>query len=243
MNPLPQTTASRLPVFFCSSLRPVLVGFLVDELERIGRLDVGVPLLEAAGVDQLLDAGAGADAEVMLAAGADVQRFLDDFAEEHVPAFGAAHPQAFGNPFLLHRFGCIAACFGHGRHYSGKPPDQDRAAATGIIACVRRRVIGAGREFRRWPRRGRDDRRWRWRRRTSLRLHRGPAAMVSGLMPPSISRRWSGRSRFLISRGLGEDLGHELLAGETGNDAHHQDHVNEFECRKNRFDRRRRAGA
>src|SRR5204862_3471930 len=76
-------------------LEAVLVGLLVHEAERVGGLDVLVALLEAAWVDQLLDARAGADAEVVLAVGADVQGLFDVLAEQHVAALGTAQPQAF----------------------------------------------------------------------------------------------------------------------------------------------------
>ena len=47
----------------------------------------------------------GADAEVVLARRADVQRLFDDLAEEHVAALGAAHPQPFGDAFACSRLG------------------------------------------------------------------------------------------------------------------------------------------
>ena len=58
---------------------------------------------------------AGGDAEVVLAAGADVQRLLDHLAEEHVAALGAAQPQAFGDALAA----VLATGGGRGRTAGG----------------------------------------------------------------------------------------------------------------------------
>jgi hypothetical protein len=51
MNPLPQTTASFCR-FAAARFEAVLVGFFVDEFQRIGRLEIVEQLFEAAGIDQ-----------------------------------------------------------------------------------------------------------------------------------------------------------------------------------------------
>ncbi len=63
----------------------------------------------------MVDADAGADAEVILTIGADVQRFFDDLAKEHIAAIGTAHPQTFGDAFLveLGRIGGLIGRKGH----------------------------------------------------------------------------------------------------------------------------------
>ncbi len=92
----------------------ILVGLLVDEFQRVNRLDVGEHFLKGIGVDKLGDANARADTEMMLAFGADVHGLFDDFAEEHFFALGTAHPEAFGDAF---GFGELGAGFaGNLRH-------------------------------------------------------------------------------------------------------------------------------
>ena len=65
--------------------------------------------------------------------------------------------------------------------------------------------------------------------------------MVSEWMPPSISRRWSGLRSFFDGDGFGQHFGHELLAGETGVDAHDEDDVDMLDRGEDRVDRRRGA--
>ena len=64
-------------------------------------------------------------------------------------------------------------------------------------------------------------------------------AMVSGLMPPSISNRWLGLQAFFNGFGFGEDLGHEFLAGEAGDYAHDEDVIDLLDGGENVFDGRR----
>ena len=42
---------------------------------------------------------------MVIAVGADTERFLHHLAEEHVAALGAAHPQAFGDAFAFGFYG------------------------------------------------------------------------------------------------------------------------------------------
>ena len=56
---------------------------MYDELQSVDGLDVVEEFLEAAGVDELLEALAGPETEMVLAGGADLESFLDDFFEEH----------------------------------------------------------------------------------------------------------------------------------------------------------------
>ena len=66
----------------------------IDEAERIGGADVGIPLFEAAVVQQQGDALARAEAEVVVAFGADVEVVLDLAGVEGLAAGGAFLPQA-----------------------------------------------------------------------------------------------------------------------------------------------------
>jgi hypothetical protein len=59
----------------------------------------------------------------MLAVGADVERFLDDLLEEHVPALGAAHPEAFGNAVFF-----LAGWIGWGLRHKTANRRQSEAA-------------------------------------------------------------------------------------------------------------------
>ena len=76
---------------------PLAIGLLVDEIQRIGRLEVGVPFLERTFVEELLDPLPGRDVPVVVALGADAQPFFGLFAEDRGLAAGAAHPQALGH--------------------------------------------------------------------------------------------------------------------------------------------------
>ena len=87
-------------------LELLLIGAFVDELQRIGRLEVGVPFLEGAFVEELADPLPGRDVPVVIALGADAQPLLGLLAEDGGLAAGAAHPQALGHAPLgaLHAF-------------------------------------------------------------------------------------------------------------------------------------------
>ena len=94
-------------------LEPVGVRLAVHELQRIGRRYIGEHLLEAPRVHKLLDARVRPDGEMVLAVRADEQPFLDHFAEQHPLAFGAAHPQPFGDAFRLPCHAVLRGNLGH----------------------------------------------------------------------------------------------------------------------------------
>ena len=92
-----------LGVFAASLLEPIFIR----------RLDIVKHLLEAAGIDQLIDAGARRDAKMVLAIGTYVQRILHHLAKQHPPALGAAHPEALGNSLGLALNRIFAGKLGH----------------------------------------------------------------------------------------------------------------------------------
>src|SRR5262249_1577033 len=73
------------------------VGESVVEAERVAGPQVGEPLLEALLVEELGDALAGGQVEVVLALRADVESGLHLLAEDGGLALGAADPQPFGD--------------------------------------------------------------------------------------------------------------------------------------------------
>ena len=81
-------------------LEPLGVGDAVLEPERVARPQVGEPLLEAVLVEQLRDAVAGRQVEVVVALGADVEPGLDFLAEDGGLALRAADPQPFRHAAL-----------------------------------------------------------------------------------------------------------------------------------------------
>ena len=72
--PVPQTAASRMPGRGLGGRDPVRVGLLVDEPERILRLEAGVALGERAVVEEQLEAGLRRQPEVVAAGRADPER-------------------------------------------------------------------------------------------------------------------------------------------------------------------------
>ena len=78
----------------------LLVGLQVGELERIGGAELEVDEF-VAGFEQVVDAFAGVDAEVIAAFRADVLVGGDVRLEDDLLAGGAAHPQALGAHGLL----------------------------------------------------------------------------------------------------------------------------------------------
>ena len=102
-------------------LEPLGVGLLVDEVQRIGRLEVGVPLLEGAFVEHLADALLGRDVPVVIALGADAQPLFGLLAEDRLLAAGASLPQPLGHAALgafhagLSRSRFTRFAGGHGR--------------------------------------------------------------------------------------------------------------------------------
>ena len=101
MNPWPTTAASFRPVRSCSAFDALGVGPAVVEPERVAGAEVGIPLLERVGVEELGDPVDGRDREVVVALGADVEVLLDLLAEERGLAAVAPHPDAFGHPLGL----------------------------------------------------------------------------------------------------------------------------------------------
>src|SRR5216683_2209079 len=78
----------------------LLVGLEVGEVERVGGAEFEVDEF-VAGLEQVLDAGARVDAEVMTALGADLEVGLKLGFEDDLEAAGATDPQALGANRLL----------------------------------------------------------------------------------------------------------------------------------------------
>ena len=102
-------------------LEPLGVGLLVGELERVGRHQLGVPLLERAFVEHLLRCGRWRrDVQVVVALRADAQQPLGFLAVDRLAAVFAAEPQSVGHASLFaHRLGLrgsrVGFAGGHGR--------------------------------------------------------------------------------------------------------------------------------
>ena len=77
MEPTPETKASRRPVVLSGGLEPVLVLLGVGEAERVLRREVGVELLEGAGVEQQVEAAPDRQHLVVAAERADVPVLLE----------------------------------------------------------------------------------------------------------------------------------------------------------------------
>src|SRR5690606_14608674 len=75
---------------------PVAVRFLIDEVQRISRHQVGVPLLKGAFVEELGDAFAGGNVPVVSALGTNAQPPFGFFPEDGGLASWAAPPEALG---------------------------------------------------------------------------------------------------------------------------------------------------
>ena len=71
----------------------VRVRLLVDEAERVDRLQAGVPLVHDAVVGELLDSGRRREPEVVAADRADAHRLVELLVEEHLLAGRALRPQ------------------------------------------------------------------------------------------------------------------------------------------------------
>src|SRR5205814_967151 len=76
-------------------LQPLAIDDAVLEFERVLGPDVGEPLLEALLVEQLPDALARGEVEVMLAFGADVEARFRLLAKDGRLALGTANPQSY----------------------------------------------------------------------------------------------------------------------------------------------------
>ena len=76
-------------------LEPLRIGDLVDEVQRVGRFQVGVPLLERALVEHLRHPLPRRDVPVVVALGANSQPFLRFLAEDRGLTAGATFPQPF----------------------------------------------------------------------------------------------------------------------------------------------------
>ena len=117
------------------------VGAAVVEVERVAGPEVGEPLLEGVGVEDLGDPLGGRDREVVVALGADVEVLDDLLAEEGRAAAVAAHPDPFGHPLGLEvavpGVGRAAALPGHGR---GGSFGGVRHAASSLLSGVVRRA-------------------------------------------------------------------------------------------------------
>ena len=92
------------------------VRTLVDELERVDGNEAVVKRLVGSRVEQLLHAHAGADAQMMLAFGANPEVRLDGLLEQRLLARGTLHPKAFGHALLgnLREVGLRPGRFSHG---------------------------------------------------------------------------------------------------------------------------------
>lgn len=71
------------------------VGDAVRPIQGVGGDEVGVEFLEGAGVGELADTGAGVDAIVVAALGADEEVLLEHLSEDHLAAALATEPEAF----------------------------------------------------------------------------------------------------------------------------------------------------
>ena len=122
--------------------------------EGVAGPEVGEPLLEGVGVEELRDPLDGRDREVVVALGADVEVLDDLLAEERRPAAVAAHPDAFGHPLGLEvavpGVGRASAITGHGRggsfggvrHRRSGLSCRDAGAGGRSIVLSRRRRCG-----------------------------------------------------------------------------------------------------
>ena len=93
MAPKPQTAASRRPVASLAAATRSGIRLLVDEAERVHRLQARVALVERVVVQQLGEARVDAQPEVVAALGADAQVLLELLVVEHLAAVGALGPE------------------------------------------------------------------------------------------------------------------------------------------------------
>ena len=77
------------------------IGGDAGELQNVHAGHFGIHFFESAGFDERMNAFPRADAEMMLAMGANLEVFVEFLVEDHGAAFRTFGPQAFGNfPFL-----------------------------------------------------------------------------------------------------------------------------------------------
>ena len=91
--PVPQIAASRMPVASLGGGDPVRVGLLVDEAERVDRLQSGIALDERALVEELLQPRRRRQPEMVAAVRADAERLVELLVEQLLLARGALRPQ------------------------------------------------------------------------------------------------------------------------------------------------------
>ena len=84
-------------------LQAIGVGLQVGEFQRIGGDQVAVFGLVLAVVEQVSEAGAGVDAEVAVALGADVEVLVEVLLPDDLAALVALDPEALGLDALLAR--------------------------------------------------------------------------------------------------------------------------------------------
>ena len=90
--PVPVTAASLQPGAGLLLLEFLAIRDLVDEIQRIGRFQIGVPFLEGALVEDLFDPFPGRHVPVIIAFGANAEAFFRFLAEDGRLAAGAASP-------------------------------------------------------------------------------------------------------------------------------------------------------
>ena len=95
--------ASFSPVSRCERLQAIGIGLEVGKLQRIGGDQVAVFGLVFAVVQQVGEPGAGVDAEVAIALGADVEVLVEVLLPDDLAALVALDPEAFGLYPLLAR--------------------------------------------------------------------------------------------------------------------------------------------
>ena len=91
--PVPHRAASRIPVASLGGREPVRVGLLVDEPERVDRLQAGVTLGPRPVIEQMAEPRLGRQAEMVAAGRADPEVLVELLVEQHRRARRTLGPQ------------------------------------------------------------------------------------------------------------------------------------------------------